>query len=362
MKKAENRATRKGFMLGQCRRGATGIKRLRGRQHNAPAPSAVMLKHGMRGHALGAVLSLALLLFSSPGLLAAITGASARTPNQLSARSWAERPTKTPPPRHSPTPTTVPSPTAPATPAPAPSPTFTAIPTVRTTVPASAAPPGKATTPAATGKPGGSPRPTPVSTPSTGSPAVHHPSRVQHKGEGAFLPLVLGALSGIAAVALLVAGGRWLLRQWLLPVRKVKGPPSGAASWQRVRTTSLPGSTNSPGDRRQPFPTTDALPTVTHVLVQPQSNGTLLITLTGTHFAPYAELIIDGQPSGTVSQSTSQQVVAVVSRSAWSAGQHALGVRNPDGTAAQMALSDVSDDHNRYGTPQPTDGSGERHH
>jgi hypothetical protein len=59
-------------------------------------------------------------------------------------------------------------------------------------------------------------------------------------------------------VALLVAGGRWLLRQWLLPVRKVKGPPSGAAPWQRVRTTSLPGSMNSPGDRRQPFPTTDA--------------------------------------------------------------------------------------------------------
>src|SRR5260370_19665572 len=262
MKKAENRATRKRFMLGQCRRGAPGIKRLRGRQHNAPAPSAVMLEHGRRGHALGAVLSLALLLFASLGLLAAITGASARTPNQLSAYSWAERPTKTPPPRRSPTPTTVPSPTAPATPSPAPSPTFTATPTTRATIPASAAPPGKATTPSATGKPGGSPRPTPVSTPvstpSTGSPAVHNPSRVQHKEGGAFLPLVLGTLSGIAAVALLVAGGRWLLRQWLLPVRKVKGPPSGAAPWQRVRTTSPHGSMNSPGDRRQPFPTTDA--------------------------------------------------------------------------------------------------------
>jgi hypothetical protein len=262
MKNAIEPDTRTVFALQQLRRGATGIKRLRGRQHNAPAPSAVMLEHGRRGHALGAVLALALLLFALLSLLAAITGASARTPNQLSARSWAERPTKTPPPRHSPTPTTVPSPTAPATPSPAPSPTFTATPTTRATVPASAAPPGKATTPSATGLPGGSPRPTPastpVSTPSTGSPAVHHPSRVQHKGGGAFLPLVLGTLSGIAAVALLVAGGRWLLRQWLLPVRKVKGPPSGAAPWQRVRTTSLPGSMNSPGDRRQPFPTTDA--------------------------------------------------------------------------------------------------------
>jgi hypothetical protein len=273
MKKAENRATRKGFMLQQCRRGAPGMKRLRGRQHNAPAPSAVMLEHGRRGHALGAVLALALLLFASLGLLAAITGASARTPNQLSAHSWAERPTKTPPPRRSPTPTTVPSPTAPATPAPALSPTSTATPTTKATVPASAAPPVKATTPAATGKPGGRPRPTPVSTPSTGSPAVHHPSRVQHKGGGAFVPLVLGTLSGIVAVALLVAGGRWLLRQWLLPVRKVKGPPSGAAPWQRVRTTSLPGSMNSPGDRRQPFPTPDAFLPATRNSLPSQSGG-----------------------------------------------------------------------------------------
>ena len=59
-----------------------------------------------------------------------------------------------------------------------------------------------------------------------------------------------------------------------------------------------------------------------------------------------------------VSQSTSQQLVAVVSSSAWSAGAHALGVRNPDGTAAQMVLGDESDDqggtYNRNGTPQPT--------
>ncbi len=114
----------------------------------------------------------------------------------------------------------------------------------------------------------------------------------------------------------------------------------------------------------------DAVPTVTRVLVHPQSNGTLLITLTGTHFAPHAELMIDGRSEGTVSQSSSQQLVAVVSDAAWSAGPHALGVRNPDGTAAQMVLSDESDghngsgtpqpndDHNRYGTPQPND-SGE---
>src|SRR5258708_28983577 len=142
MKKAENRATRKGFMLGESRRGAPGLKRLGGRQHKARAASAALAERGRRGHALGAVLALALLLFAVLGLLAAITGASAFTPNQLSARSWAGRPTKTPPPRRSPTPTTVPSPTAPATPAPAPSPTFATTPTTKATVPATTAPPG----------------------------------------------------------------------------------------------------------------------------------------------------------------------------------------------------------------------------
>src|SRR6266567_2955851 len=111
MKNALEQKTRQGFMLQQLRGRAPGIKRLRGRL----------------GHALGAVLALALLLFALPDLLAVITGAYARTPNQLSASAWAARPTKTPPPRRSPTPTTVPSPTAPATP----SPTFTATPTTR---------------------------------------------------------------------------------------------------------------------------------------------------------------------------------------------------------------------------------------
>jgi hypothetical protein len=109
----------------------------------------------------------------------------------------------------------------------------------------------------------------------------------------------------------------------------------------------------------------DPVPTVTHVMVRTQSNGTLLITLTGTHFAPHAELILDGRPAGMVSQSNSEQLVAVISNSAWFASAHALGVRNPDGTAAQMVLDgdDNNDhgqqggDHSRHATPEPTRGS-----
>ncbi len=110
----------------------------------------------------------------------------------------------------------------------------------------------------------------------------------------------------------------------------------------------------------------DSVPTVTHVMVRTQSNGTLLITLTGTHFAPHAELIIDGRPGGVVSQSTSEQLVAVIINSVWSRGIHALGVLNPDGTAAQIGLNSYNNehpeqgsDHSRQGTPEPTNDSGE---
>ena len=244
MKKAREHGTRKGFMLQQCIRGATEIKRPRGRL----------------GSALVVVLALSLLLFS---LLGMVTGVYALTPHQLSARPLSGKPTGTPSPRHSPTPTALPSLTATTTLSPAPSPTFTAPPTTiapgRATAPASVPPPVKATTPSPTRKPRVSQRQTPVSPPSTGSPAVQPPFRIQQRGEAAFLPLlVMGILSGIAPCALLVAVGMVLLRKWLMPVRKVKLPPSGAAPWQRVRPTSLPGSINSSGSSMQPLPTTDA--------------------------------------------------------------------------------------------------------
>jgi hypothetical protein len=252
MKNAREPERRMGFTLRQWRRRAPGIKRRCGRQHNAPAPSAAIPERCRLVHALGAELALALLLFAVLGMGAAITGAAARTPQQLSVSS-AARPTKTPPPRHSPTPTTVPSPT----PAPAPSPTLTAPPTTIATVQARATPPVKATPPSVGRQAGGSQR-RPHSTLPTSNPAVQQPSRVQQQGEGAFSPLVLGILSGIAAVALLVAVGRWLLRKWLLPVMKVKVPPSGATPWERVRPTSLQKSQDSAGYNRQQLPTTDA--------------------------------------------------------------------------------------------------------
>ena len=97
----------------------------------------------------------------------------------------------------------------------------------------------------------------------------------------------------------------------------------------------------------------DPVPTVTRVVVSIQTNGTHLITLTGTHFAPHVELIMDGRPVEMVSPSTSKQLVAIISNSAWSAGEHAFGIRNPDGTAAQMSheLNQPGSEDSRHATP-----------
>ena len=62
-----------------------------------------------------------------------------------------------------------------------------------------------------------------------------------------------------------------------------------------------------------------------------------------------------------VSQSTPTQLVAVSGNAAWASGAYAIGIRNPDGTAAQLIInvhgqnnSDQEDsNHNRHGTPVP---------
>jgi len=105
----------------------------------------------------------------------------------------------------------------------------------------------------------------------------------------------------------------------------------------------------------------EPVPTVTNVVVHTQSNGTLLIALTGTHFAPQAQLMIDGLQNGMVRQSTPMQLIAVSGNAASSSGIYAIGVRNPDGTAAQLIInihdqnnSDREDsNHYRHSTPVP---------
>jgi hypothetical protein len=105
----------------------------------------------------------------------------------------------------------------------------------------------------------------------------------------------------------------------------------------------------------------EPVPTVTNVVLRIQSNGMLQIILTGSYFAPQAQLVIDGQQNGVVRQSTPTQLIAVSSNAAWSRGAYAIGVRNPDGTAAQLIInaddennSDKQDSNqNRHGTPMP---------
>lgn len=94
----------------------------------------------------------------------------------------------------------------------------------------------------------------------------------------------------------------------------------------------------------------DAVPTITHASAHVQQNGTVLITLTGTHFASQARLMVNGKSDGTVIKVLSDQLVASIPLSQGSPGTHAFGVLNPDGTAAQFIYTG-EDDHNGPGTP-----------
>jgi hypothetical protein len=94
----------------------------------------------------------------------------------------------------------------------------------------------------------------------------------------------------------------------------------------------------------------DPVPTVTHVAVQVQPDGTVLVTLSGSHFTSRTRLMLNGQPVGRVSQVTAVRLVGVLSAAQFALRAHTFGVLNPDGTAA-VARED--DDAHRTGTPSP---------
>ena len=105
----------------------------------------------------------------------------------------------------------------------------------------------------------------------------------------------------------------------------------------------------------------ESVPIVTSVVLHTQSNGMLLIILTGTNFASQPQLMINGLQNGKVSQSTPTQLIAISGNTAWASGAYTIGIRNPDRTAAQLIInahdrnnSDQEDsNHNKYGTPVP---------
>lgn len=111
------------------------------------------------------------------------------------------------------------------------------------------------------------------------------------------------------------------------------------------------------------------VPGIANVTADEGSSDTLTLKLTGTNFAPGARLVVNGTARGTVSQETSTEIVAQVHASDLPGGTDAIGVLNPDGTAAQASLkvddhhdgSGDGDDHGGQGTPSPgsTPGSGD---
>lgn len=100
----------------------------------------------------------------------------------------------------------------------------------------------------------------------------------------------------------------------------------------------------------------EAIPTLTKVSAEPLSNNTITITLTGTNFAQGAQLTINGVAKGSVSKNTPTTLVVTLNASDWPKGPTAVGVLNPDGTAAQITLKAGSDDNDHDSDDQPQSG------
>jgi hypothetical protein len=86
-----------------------------------------------------------------------------------------------------------------------------------------------------------------------------------------------------------------------------------------------------------------AVPIVTSVAITSESRDSLKLTLTGANFAPGAQVVINGNVRGTVTQNNGTTLTATINESDWHEGESAVGVLNPDGTAGQKIVKD--DDH-----------------
>ncbi len=95
-------------------------------------------------------------------------------------------------------------------------------------------------------------------TPTTSSTSntIQSASQDQQNAGFPFIALAIGVPGTTAAIVFFFIGW-WLLRKRLLPVKKVKLPPSGADPWSRVRTSDTPwnmnvnGSTQPAGSNNQ---------------------------------------------------------------------------------------------------------------
>jgi len=101
----------------------------------------------------------------------------------------------------------------------------------------------------------------------------------------------------------------------------------------------------------------DPVPTVTHVAVQIQPTGNVLVTLIGTHFTPQTRFVLNGQPTGRVIFGTAQRLVVVLNSSQFLPRPRAFGVLNPDGTAAVAREGERSGDDNGPGGTRTPSGT-----
>lgn len=81
----------------------------------------------------------------------------------------------------------------------------------------------------------------------------------------------------------------------------------------------------------------ESVPTITMATTTTTNSGDVVVTLTGTNFAPEVVSIINGMQSGKVTSATTKQVIFIISQNKLPRGDFFdVGIRNPGGTAASF--------------------------
>ena len=103
------------------------------------------------------------------------------------------------------------------------------------------------------------------------------------------------------------------------------------------------------------------VPRVTSATLVEGAEGHWQVTLSGKGFQPGALLLVNGQPAGTVTATSSGVLTATLPLNALTEAPSTLGVGNPDGTAAattsarmqKQGDATATPEHNAQGTPSP---------
>jgi hypothetical protein len=94
-----------------------------------------------------------------------------------------------------------------------------------------------------------------------------------------------------------------------------------------------------------------AVPQIASVTVGQTAEGKVPLQIHGSDFSSGAVVVLDGATVGAPQSLAATQLTIAIPAALWDGRDHSVGVQNPDGTAAEIAVTNTSHGH---GNPHPT--------